>query len=1016
MNTPDFKELNARIRNLEEELQTVKVWLAMLEVRESVKISESSMDTPPPINLSSSSDLNAAKDIPEWLSSNEDQTPPPLKSGKDLFNETKIPAITPSAAPTRQLDKPVSIPIFADERPWVIEAKKVLEDLSLMPPASDENFEIKVGTWWFTRIGAMLAVIATVFLGVYVSQDSPYLRFAEMAGISVGMVLLGCFLERKLIQFGAVIFGGGLAMMDFTAFAGYAVASMKITDSASVSATAQFVMAAGILLVAQRRKSPTLGTMSVLLGLVSCFFATLTDLNASAIVMSLALSVVASVLLVMRNRQLAYYVAIPASYLIVNIATSSLVYSPDSFLPFFFYTLFVIALGSVFFFADIARHLSGYSTNIKFNRVFQVANFLMAFALAQSLATQVFGMPIYYICFTMGAIAMAFCVISRFAGNDPILMHVFFAKATALIAIGSIDYFDGNARWIVLLVEAFLLLYQARRYGYFLSYIGAPILWVISVGLFCADFLPAVFRQKEILSLDGLLAFVNLFVSGYFAVAYTRFCVKWQPSKKDNKRFVDSPDWVNGLIILWVIVAGYLLFLAPYLVAVSFAPEYLLPATVALCSAILLCAAYAGRHWAPAIPPLLSLLWVVVPLTFKNSDILRLDASFSPFSLLWKNALPCLIVMSAGAWAVGVFSKRLKDVILKQDLKEVVHMVELVLSAAAVLLLQFTIAATFTAQWYLPVALLIAAIILALNSKFRSEVFPWVAPLVMLASLLLVCDAHRFDGLLFFHTKTASEYGDWVSMLLALALMVPLARFGKTWPTHLRSKQVESWWMDSCGIVLTALAIMTIALLFDIHPNAMSAMMVLGLYLTVSSKKIPLPRASLWAILAVVAADLEFVRTLRNWPEGGYTDFLILFQTIFSAAACLALVWTARWWASIEDKKIRTALIQVAGINGLVLLFVMFLRQEGGLSPYTTVCWGTSAILWITLGLFWRCKLLRLVGMAALTLCIARVFMVDITSSLYRIYAFGLVGIVLLTVGYVYTRLRDSISKWDMEK
>jgi uncharacterized membrane protein len=52
----------------------------------------------------------------------------------------------------------------------------------------------------------------------------------------------------------------------------------------------------------------------------------------------------------------------------------------------------------------------------------------------------------------------------------------------------------------------------------------------------------------------------------------------------------------------------------------------------------------------------------------------------------------------------------------------------------------------------------------------------------------------------------------------------------------------------------------------------------------------------------------------------------------------------------------------------------------------------------------------RLAGLSGLALCIPRVFIVDIDSTLYRIGAFFVLGVVLLWVGFSYHRFRHLIA------
>ncbi|MBC7368974.1 MAG: DUF2339 domain-containing protein [Undibacterium sp.] len=92
------------------------------------------------------------------------------------------------------------------------------------------------------------------------------------------------------------------------------------------------------------------------------------------------------------------------------------------------------------------------------------------------------------------------------------------------------------------------------------------------------------------------------------------------------------------------------------------------------------------------------------------------------------------------------------------------------------------------------------------------------------------------------------------------------------------------------------------------------------------------------------------------------------------------------------------------------MLAALFIRQQEALAPYATMLCGLAAITLFLLGLFARERAARLVGLGGLLLCVPRVFMVDIHSTLYRIGAFVVLGVVLLWVGFSYHRFRHFIT------
>ena len=93
------------------------------------------------------------------------------------------------------------------------------------------------------------------------------------------------------------------------------------------------------------------------------------------------------------------------------------------------------------------------------------------------------------------------------------------------------------------------------------------------------------------------------------------------------------------------------------------------------------------------------------------------------------------------------------------------------------------------------------------------------------------------------------------------------------------------------------------------------------------------------------------------------------------------------------------------------LLFRLFSGQSGEMRHYITIFWGISASIIFIAGLIGRIKPLRIVGLLGLALCLPRLFLIDIQSTVYRIGAFIGLCLVLLVVGYIYNRYRGMIER-----
>lgn len=125
----------------------------------------------------------------------------------------------------------------------------------------------------------------------------------------------------------------------------------------------------------------------------------------------------------------------------------------------------------------------------------------------------------------------------------------------------------------------------------------------------------------------------------------------------------------------------------------------------------------------------------------------------------------------------------------------------------------------------------------------------------------------------------------------------------------------------------------------------------------------------------------------------------------WSAAAVLAaLPWVGGWGRT----KPRWTWV-FAGL-GLGVAMSTAVSPRLPYAHLATVGWGTAAVAVFMLGLFARLRPHRLVGLAGLALCIVRVFIVDLDQTLHRIAAFGVLGLVLLWVGFSYHRFRHLIA------
>ncbi|HEY9247793.1 MAG TPA: DUF2339 domain-containing protein, partial [Rariglobus sp.] len=188
----DLEQLRKRIGLIEHDLDDARRRLSQLELRQAVDESASVAPTPPP----SEKARRVSDDEARW--ERVETVPEPMPE-----------RVFPVVAPGREEEER---PVPAVETPP--EWKTWLQRLQLWPPEDGESKEVRLGAWWATRLGTLLAVIGVVFFGVYVSLDTPHwVKFIELLAICAGVAVFGLWLERRIARFGAVMFAGGLALL-----------------------------------------------------------------------------------------------------------------------------------------------------------------------------------------------------------------------------------------------------------------------------------------------------------------------------------------------------------------------------------------------------------------------------------------------------------------------------------------------------------------------------------------------------------------------------------------------------------------------------------------------------------------------------------------------------------------------------------------------------------------------------------------------------------------------------------
>ena len=143
---------------------------------------------------------------------------------------------------------------------------------SPMPAKIDaESIEMKLGTYWFVRIGVMLVLTSLGFLA-YVTEGFGFIGLPPWAKASLFYLLsaalggVGFWLQRNkenLKNYGQVLLAGGFAGVYFTTYAAHVIEPVKIIDDATIALLLLFAWGGFMVWVADRLKSETIALFAI---------------------------------------------------------------------------------------------------------------------------------------------------------------------------------------------------------------------------------------------------------------------------------------------------------------------------------------------------------------------------------------------------------------------------------------------------------------------------------------------------------------------------------------------------------------------------------------------------------------------------------------------------------------------------------------------------------------------------------------------------------------------------------
>ena len=270
--------------------------LATIEARE--KAIETPLDEPAIIMSEPAEQIKAPEPVKAPIK------PPPLPRYEDAYLAQLTRSLDEqAAAQTKTAEKQDFTPPAVEEpvhtQPPVIEQSE---------PKVSGNFEMKLATYWFVRVGVVMLLTGLAFFGFYayqhfISQLGPIGKLSLI--YLAGATLLGggawCARDKaneKMQGFGNVLFAGGLSAIYFATYAAHHVEYLRVIASPLVDGLLLMAWAIAVVWLADRKKSEVLALFAI--GL-SYYTSSITNISTFTLGCNLVLTITAVGFLI-RNR------------------------------------------------------------------------------------------------------------------------------------------------------------------------------------------------------------------------------------------------------------------------------------------------------------------------------------------------------------------------------------------------------------------------------------------------------------------------------------------------------------------------------------------------------------------------------------------------------------------------------------------------------------------------------------------------------------------------------------------
>jgi uncharacterized membrane protein len=504
MNEPDrieLAQLKEQHKRLEAELQSLSLQLKSFEDRvkagaaaEGRATQTTQAATPPSGATSVSSVAATAVPVPSLA------IPPVISQARPSISVTPTATNPMPGAPAQAAAASTSQPHLRIAREASAAPSVPKLPVSQTPPSlphtpqqapKARSLEMEVGTYWLVRIGVVMVLTGLVFFGNlayqnYISRLGPGGKVCLLYLVSAVMLGGGWWWQRKAVKeslrnYAQVLFAGGLAGAYFTTYAAHHLERLRVIGSASVDGLLLLGCAAFMIWAAERKRSEVLAFFAV--GL-AYYTSIITHVGHFTLWSNLVLSA-ASVFFLVRNRWAALsfgsLIATYASYAYWRFFDGAAWHwaSPGEGLwsGACFLMLYWLVFTSAVFLSREKRFAGpNRATFLTLNNGAFFTLFLLTMLQVQQGGFWKFSL-------VYGGILLALSLLAnRWLAAEPLAANTYLTQGLLLVTVGLISKFAGLQLALILSVESVLLLVAGQHRKNVVLLTGAYLAAALSVG------------------------------------------------------------------------------------------------------------------------------------------------------------------------------------------------------------------------------------------------------------------------------------------------------------------------------------------------------------------------------------------------------------------------------------------------------------------------------------------------------------------------------------------------------